>query len=235
MNRFQWIFFDADGTLFDYEQAEANALQGTFHDMALDFSPDYAAAYQTINHQIWLDFEAGRISSTDLRVARFERLFTALALAQDPQAFSDRYLYNLSQQGGLMPGARQLVETLAGSFHMTIITNGLSDVQRPRLAKSTIQPYFEGVFISEEMGVSKPDPAYFAAVFTALAGHPQPPTHETTLVVGDSLSSDIQGGLNAGLATCWFNPAQKPANPRIPATFTIQNLEDLYSLLRQPL
>jgi 2-haloacid dehalogenase len=231
MNRYQWILFDADGTLFDYEQAEANALQGTFRDTALGYSPHYAAAYQAINHQIWLDFEAGRITAAALRVRRFERLFESLAIAHDAQAFSDRYLLNLSQQGTLMPGARQLVESLSASYHLAIITNGLSDVQRPRLARSTIQPYFEAVFISEEMGVSKPDPAYFEAVFVALASHPQPPSRSNTLVVGDSLSSDIQGGLNAGLATCWFNPAAKPPNARIPADFTIQKLEELYSIL----
>lgn len=231
MNHYQWILFDADGTLFDYEQAEANALAGTFRDLALDFGPTYAAAYQAINHQIWLDFEAGRISSAALRVRRFERLFETLGIASDPQAFSERYLLNLSQQGGLMPGAQQLVETLSGSYHLAIITNGLSDVQRPRLARSAIQPYFSGVFVSEEMGVSKPDPAYFAAVFAALAGHPHAPARETTLVVGDSLTSDIQGGRNFGLPTCWFNPASRPPNPSIPADFVIKKLEELYNIL----
>ena len=231
MTRYQWILFDADGTLFDYEQAEAYALEGTFRDLSLPFSPPYAAAYQAINHQIWLDFEAGRITSSALRVRRFELLFERLALAVDPQAFSARYLINLSRQGALMPGAQQLVERLSASHCLAIITNGLSDVQRPRLACSTIEPYFSGVFISEEMGVSKPDPAYFAHVFARLAQHSPPAEPTTTLVVGDSLSSDIQGGLNAGLATCWFNPARKPANPHIPADFEINKLEELYNIL----
>ena len=228
MNRYQWILFDADGTLFDYEQAEANALQGAFADFSLPFGPQSAAAYQVINHQIWLDFEAGRISSLALRVARFERLFESLHIAADPQAFSACYLLHLSQQSGLMPGAQQVVAKLAANHRMAIITNGLSDVQRPRLALSTIHSYFAGVFISEEMGVSKPDPAYFEAVFSGL-GAPLP-ARERVLVVGDSLTSDIQGGLNYGLDTCWFNPAHKAPNPHIPATYEIHQLDDLLRL-----
>lgn len=235
MNRYQWILFDADGTLFDYEQAEANALEGTFRDLTFTFSPQHAAAYQRINHQIWLDFEAGQISALDLRVQRFERLFEAMRISGDPRAFSARYLLNLSQQAGLVPGAHELVADLAISHHLAIITNGLSDVQRPRLARSSIQPYFSGVFISEEMGVSKPDPAYFAAVLAALASHATPPDRSNVLVVGDSLSSDIHGGRNFGLATCWFNPTGKTPNPSIPPEFLpdfeIRKLEELYQIL----
>jgi 2-haloacid dehalogenase len=231
MSRYQWILFDADGTLFDYEQAEANALESTFRDLSLGFSPQTAAAYQAINHQIWLDFEAGRITSAALRVRRFELLFETLAITSDPQAFSQHYLVHLSQQAGLMPGAQQVVEQLAGTCHLAIITNGLSDVQRPRLARSTIGSYFEAVFISEEMGVSKPTPAYFEAVFAALSEHAAPPSPENSLVVGDSLTSDIQGGRNFGLATCWFNPAGKAHNPSIPADFVISKLEELYNIV----
>lgn len=231
MAPYRWIFFDADNTLFDYDQAENNALERTFHDLTLAFQPEYAAAYQRINQQIWLDFERGQITSIQLRVRRFERLFAYAGITGDAQAFSAQYLANLSQQAGLMPGAHEVVTRLAQTHHLAIITNGLSEVQRPRLAKSSIHNCFAGMFISEEMGVAKPDPAYFAGVLAALAGHPQPPEPASVLVVGDSLTSDIQGGRAAGMDTCWFNPSGKTANPKIQADFTIGRLDALYNIL----
>src|SRR5690242_17617571 len=104
---YSWLLFDADGTLFDYEIAEAKALQGAFAAFHLPFSSEHAALYQKINQQIWLDFENGQITSEALRVVRFQRLFESLNLAVDPSQFSDRYLINLSNASDLMQGAEK--------------------------------------------------------------------------------------------------------------------------------
>lgn len=224
---YSWLLFDADGTLFDYEIAEAKALQGAFAAFHLPFSSEQAALYQKINHQIWLDFENGQITSEALRVERFQRLFDSLNLPVDPSLFSDRYLLNLSNASDLMQDAEKIIEVLRGKYQLAIITNGLKDVQRPRLANSAIANDFEAMFISEEMGIAKPDPRFFDQVFAQIGS----PRKESVLVIGDSLSSDIQGGNRYGLDTCWFNPAQKPSNPQIPATYEIHRLENLLELL----
>ncbi len=224
---YQWLFFDADGTLFDYDRAEAKALEGTFRDFRLPFAAGYTGAYQKINQQVWLDFENGQITSTALRVARFERLFAAIHIQADPEAFSARYLQNLAAASDLVPGAAEVVRKLQQTYHLVLITNGLKDVQRPRLARSTIAGCFAAVAISEELGAAKPDPRYFDLVFAMIG---QPP-RKSVLVVGDSLTSDIQGGINYGLDTCWYNPMGKPGNPDFPVTYEIRRLGEILTIL----
>jgi 2-haloacid dehalogenase len=229
---YTWLFWDADGTLFDYDLAEAAALEGTFRYLDLHFSPAYAEAYREINHQVWVDFENGRISSAALRVRRFELLFEAVKIQGDASTFSQHYLLHLSQQAQLIEGAEALIQQLAGEFRLALITNGLSDVQRPRLALSPFANRFDEVAISEELGAAKPDPAYFEEVFRRIGAHFETPRRDQVLVIGDSLSSDIQGGINFGLDTCWFNPHAKPPHPTLSPHYEIRRLAELLNLLQ---
>ncbi len=218
------LLFDADGTLFDYEAAERFALETAFSDLGLPFQPDYRQLYQRINKQIWLDFEQGRISAARLRARRFELLFEQAGLAADAEAFSARYLLRLAEGAQLSPGALETVRRLhQDHYRLAIITNGLKDVQRPRLERSSIRPFIDVLIISEEVGAVKPDPAYFDAAFHLLGE----PDKSQVLVIGDSLSSDIQGGLRYGLDTCWYNPARLPPDPAIRPKYEIQRLADL--------
>lgn len=225
MTKYQWILFDADGTLFDYDMAEAGALESAFVEERLPFPPATAESYREINRQVWVDFEQGRISAEALRVARFEQLLAELGVAGDAEALSERYLALLAMQAHLEIGAEELLRKLSGRYHLAIITNGLKDVQRPRLARSTIAGYFQVVAISEEIGAAKPDPAYFDAVFDLMG---RPPRRQA-LVVGDSLSSDMQGGINYGLDTCWYNPRRLQTS--LPVTYQIHALAELAPLL----
>ncbi len=226
---YQWLLFDADGTLFDYNQAETNALTGAFADFDLPFDARAAALYRDINHQVWLDFEHGRISAEDLRVVRFERLFAALRLSDriDSEQFSRRYLVHLSESSVLLDGAFETVTALRADYRLALITNGLSEVQRPRLARSPLADFFEVLAISEEMGIAKPAAGFFDMVIERTGFPPK----ERLLIIGDSLSSDILGGVNAGIDTCWVNPDGLPADPRIPATYEIRHLSELAGIL----
>jgi 2-haloacid dehalogenase len=225
--KYTWLLFDADGTLFDYDLGEAYALESSFLEAGLPFSPATAESYRAINQQIWLDFENGLISAERLRTRRFELLFEAAGLQTDVAAFSARYLIHLSHASQLVDGAETLIRSLRGQYHLGIITNGLKDVQRPRLARSAIDGLFDGIAISEEIGTAKPDPRFFEAAFAEMGNPPR----ETVLVIGDSLSSDILGGNNYGLDTCWYNPQGKAPDPRIPATYEIRRLVDLMAVL----
>jgi 2-haloacid dehalogenase len=136
--KYQWLLFDADGTLFDYDRAEAVALEQTFAQMGHGFEPGYAEAYRRINGDIWLAFERGEITQARLRTERFDRLFDSIGVELDSELFSARYLQNLSEGTYLMDGAEEVVQTLYGKVGLALITNGLADVQRPRFARSTI-------------------------------------------------------------------------------------------------
>lgn len=224
---YTWLLFDADGTLFDYERAESTALQGAFADFALSLDASAEDAYRAINRQVWVDFENGRITAEALRVVRFERLFSELRLQLDAGAFSACYLRHLSQATFLIPGAERMVRALKERYHLAVITNGLKDVQRPRLACSAISDCFEELAISEELGVAKPDARFFDLVFARIGN----PSRDAVLVIGDSLTSDIQGGAGYGLDTCWFNPGGKPASGQFSITYQIERLDELEGLL----
>jgi 2-haloacid dehalogenase len=223
---YSWLLFDADGTLFDYDTAESKALAATFRDSDIPYSAGYANTYRQINAQMWADFEQGKVSQEALRSERFGRLFHTLNIEADPVAFSDTYLINLGNAADLIDGAVELLQAVHANHKLMLITNGIPAVQRSRLAISPIQGYFDAIIISGEIGVAKPHPAIFDAAFHAMD---HPPKSET-LIIGDSLTSDIQGGLNYGIDTCWYNPHHRPPNPNITALHEIHDLQQLLSL-----
>ncbi len=225
--KYTWLLFDVDGTLFNFELAETKALEGAFRDLGLPYGPLTAQRYHEINSQVWLDFEAGRVTAEALRTIRFARLLEVMDLQGDPAQISPCYLKHLAASSDLMPGAEETVRALSGQYRMGIVTNGLSDVQRPRLANSPIGSHFEVVAISEEIGAPKPETRFFQHVMAQI-GYPDP---SSVLAIGDSLSSDIQGGNMAGMDTCWYNPFLRPADARYPARYEIHLLTDLLRVL----
>jgi 2-haloacid dehalogenase len=225
--RYQWLLFDADGTLFDYDAAESKALKAVFNQFSIPFSPESENSYRRINRQVWRDLEQGKISTASLRTIRFERLFCELALEADINRVAAAYLEHLSQQADLIEGACSLIENLSRHYQLAMITNGLKEVQRPRFTNSGVGAYFSVIVISDEVGVAKPDSAYFDIVFREMRYPPK----DQALVVGDSLDSDIQGGMNYGLDTCWFNPHKKPNPSERQPTYEIQSLHELHRIL----
>lgn len=227
--KYTWILFDADGTLFDYDKGEHDALSGTFAQFGLAFDPLYLGLYHAINDLVWRDFERGLTTQERLKTERFARLFAALGLkdAPDAGAFSVAYLDNLGDCADLLPGAETVVNALRGHARLGLITNGLHAVQRPRLRKSPIGDAFEVVVVSEEVGASKPGAAIFDAAF-ALMGQPR---KEEVLIVGDSLTSDIRGGSDYGIDTCWLNPTGRPRPADLNIRYEIHALEDLLPLI----
>lgn len=220
---YPWLWFDADGTLFDFESAEAMALERALLGVGATFESGHLAAYRRINGELWQALERHEITSAVLPVRRFERLAEALALACPPAELSAAYIDQLAQRGELIDGAFDLVAALAGSHRIALVTNGLRAVQYRRLASSRLQPFVSAVIVSEEVGAAKPKGEFFAAAFARTG---EPPKGDV-LLIGDSLSSDIQGGADYGLDTCWFNPAGLERPPGLAITYEIARLEEL--------
>ena len=228
MPAYQWILFDADNTLFDFDQAERSALVAAFPPFGYAYQEEFGQLYHRINAEIWIEFEQGRITATALRTERFQRLFEAASLPIDAVAFSAVYLVELGRSSQLIPGAESLVNALLrAGLRLALVTNGLKDVQRPRLASSPIAQCFEQVIISEEIGAQKPEAAFFEIAFERMGS----PAKKSTLLVGDGLSADIQGGIAFGLDTCWYNPRRKPLDVRWLPTFQVNTLEEILPLV----
>jgi len=223
---YTWLLFDADGTLFDYEQAEATALQSTFAQFGVPFPPGALDVYHLINGQMWQALEQGQITQAALATRRFELLFETLGQPMPPE-FSPAYLEQLGRCAVLMDGAEAVLKALYPQHRIAVLTNGISAVQRSRLARSTIHGYIHELIISEEVGVAKPDAAFFDLAFERLGQ----PSKADVLMIGDSLSSDMRGASRYGLDTCWFNPARLPRPEDITLTYEIATLGELTTLL----
>jgi len=221
---YTWLLFDADETLFDFPRAEANALKWTLDELGIPSRPDYFEIYARCNLAVWKEFERGLVTSLELRTKRFHLFFDEVGIAADPETVSPLYLQNLALGTDLLPGAEETIRALKPYFRLGMVTNGLADVQRPRLLRSALADCFEGVFISEEVGAAKPARAYFDAVFSAIGN----PRKSEILIIGDSLTSDMRGGIDYGIDTCWYNPDSKSTD--LPITFQISKLSELPSL-----
>lgn len=226
------ILFDADDTLFDYPKAENHALSRTLTEAGIPCTDEVMKAYQTINQQLWRDLEQGLVKQAALRTERFTRLVKELGVTPRSQVeeISERYLELLGEGTFLLEGAYELCRDLKeAGFHLAIITNGIKKVQANRIAGSALAKMFEAVIVSEDTGYSKPHPGIFDYAFEALGLRQTDKSR--VLIVGDSLTSDMKGGLNYGIDTCWYNPYHRPNMLNLRPTYEIRRLAEVKTLV----
>lgn len=234
--RYDLVLIDADDTLFDFQRCEEEALRKTLAEAGIQ-DGRAAPLYKEINARAWAAVEAGTRTRDEIKTWRFAELLGALGVAGgpggplDPESVGESYLDKLSREAWLLEGAVECCQALRGKARLVLVTNGITRVQKGRLARSPLGSAFDAVVISEEAGYAKPDPRVFA-LGASLAGGCEP---SRALVVGDSLSSDIAGGFAWGADTCWFNPKGLSPAPGQPAgrrpTHIVHSLLELPALL----
>lgn len=224
--RYKWIFLDADNTIFDYDRAEATALEQAFRHFGFAYSEDTRQTYREINGKVWDDFEKGKLDKATLQTTRFEKLLAARSVEADASAFNAYYLGVFAESGCLIDGAEELCADLAKHCTLVLATNGISHVQHRRLENSGLLPYIGQIVVSEDTGFQKPQAGFFEFAFEVCGIRDK----SAVLMVGDSLTSDIQGGVNAGIKTCWYNPAGKNAGEPAP-DYEIRRLSELREIV----
>lgn len=228
--KFQCLLFDFDNTLVDFTTTSKQAFWQTFSDFDTECSDAIHEVYKVFNHQVWTAFERREMTAERLRIARFELLFDKID--QSPttaEIFSRRFLENLVQLSSVYAGVHELLQNLSRSYQLGIITNGLKEVQRPRLDLLKMRDYFHSIVVSDEIGVAKPQAGFFEYAYARVAGNiPK----EEILVIGDSLQSDISGGQQFGFPTCWISHERANATDIRP-DFSISHVGDLPQLLDQ--
>ena len=223
------IFFDLDDTLLDFRKAESDALSRALRQAGITPTPAILERYHVLNIRQWELLEEGVLTREQVLLRRFELLFAELEADCSAREVCDRYEGYLAEGYDLLPGAEDLLRRLAPRYDLYLATNGSAEVQRSRLRGAGIGPYFTKLFISEEVGFHKPSPAFFSACFTAIPDFDP----AAALMVGDSLTSDIRGGIGAGIRTCWYDPHGRPTRPDIMPDYRIADLAELPSLLER--
>ena len=221
------VLLDADDTLLDFHKAEHEALKKTLLTTGIEPRDQIIELYSGINKRHWDMLERGELTRAEVLTRRFEAFFAEFGVEGDAQKTQDRYATYLSQGHWFIPGAIALLDALYSKYKLYLVTNGNAKVQQGRLASANIAHYFEEIFISELIGCTKPSKAFFNYCFSRMP----PYKEDEIIIIGDSLTSDIQGGINAGIHTCWFNPRGNAGRADIVPEYTVSALEEIPALL----
>ena len=225
--KYEFLLIDLDDTVFDFKHAERVAIAKTIRAFGVEPTETVIHRYHVINKWHWEQMELGKLTRQEVLENRFGMLFEELGVTADKAACARAYGANLAQGHYYLPGAEEALQALQGKCRLFLASNGTAWVQRSRMDSADLYRYFEDIFISQEIGANKPSPAYFEGCFARIPGFDR----ARAMIVGDSLSSDILGGNNAGIATCWINPDGKTHGPEIRVDYELRSLAELPELL----
>lgn len=228
MKTYKFIFFDADDTLFDFKKSESHAFKRLLSkfDLRLDYEK-CIKIYRNISDKLWLDLEKNIVTLDELKLLRFKLFADEMKLDTDPKVLSKIYLSFLGECTFLIPGAVDMLSYLKKKYTIIIITNGISEVQNRRFKNSEIKEYIDGIVVSEELKISKPNPEIFKYALKKFDCDDK----SSVLMIGDSLTSDVLGGINSGIDTCWLNSNNSINNTSYAPTYEISSLLELKEII----
>ncbi len=227
MSKYNTLLFDADATLMDFHRSEKEAVRECLEFFSLPSDDTVIAKYSEINAGYWKMLERGEIEKEKLYPARWQSLIDHYGFNCKAVDISNKYIERLATKSYMLDGALELCQRLHGKFKMYIVTNGQKDIQKSRLFPSPIFKYFDACFISEDIGYEKPSVQFFDAVIKEIPSFDP----KRTVIIGDSLTSDMQGGINIGIDTCWYNPNEKPLPEGYKLTYIVKNFDEMADVL----
>lgn len=229
MAKYNCIMMDIDNTLLDFDAAERKALLETLQQFSLPCDEAAISRYHEINSSLWGELNKGKIRRDKLVIERFDRFVKEIGASAKATELNRAYTEHLATHADVIPGAEEALQELAEVATMIAVSNGTESVERGRLKLSGFEKYFDDIFISEAVGVSKPNPKIFQMAMRKLGIEHS----DKVLVVGDSLSADIQGGVNAGLDTCWVNMNGVENESGLTPTYEVKALSELYPIVME--
>lgn len=223
----EFLLLDLDDTILDFHKAERIAIAKSIRDFGVEPTEAVLGRYHVINKWHWEQLELGKMTREEVLVGRFAMLFEEMGIAVNAVDVARAYEKNLAIGHYFLPGAEEAVDTLHKKYRLFLVSNGTASVQKGRMTSANLYRFFEKVFVSQEIGHNKPAKAYFDACFAQIPDFDP----AKAVIVGDSLSSDIQGGINAGIKTCWVNPSHAAPQNGIVPDYEIEALHQLPALL----
>ena len=225
---YKFLLFDLDHTLLDFDTAEDVALSQLLKEEGVEDIQAYKDYYVPMNKALWKDLELKKITKAELINARFAKLFAHFGIEKDGVYLAERYQFYLSKQGQTFPGVEDLLRKLISQgYELYAATNGITYIQTGRLKQSGISPYFKEIFISEQLHTQKPDAAFYEKIGALIPNFDK----DHALMIGDSLSADIQGGNNAGIDTIWYNPHHLENKTLAHPTYEVDSYQALLLIL----
>ena len=228
MNRFTTILWDVDGTLLDFLYSQKYSITKCFKTAGLEITEEQIERYSQINDQFWKRHELGEVTKEELLPGRFVQLFQEYGIEGiDLPAFLKEYQEGLGSVFSYLDDSLTICKSLKGHFHQYVVTNGVTSTQRNKLKLSGLLETMDGLFISEEVGHPKPGREFFDYCLE----HVEEKDRTKILIVGDSLTSDIKGGIQAGIATCWYRPDDEENHSGLQPDYEISDLHMIYDIL----
>ena len=225
---YKFLLFDLDHTLLDFDTAEDVALTQLLKEEGVEDIQDYKDYYVPMNKSLWRDLEQKKITKAELINTRFSKLFAHFDIEKDGAYLAERYQFFLSKQGQTFPGVEDLLKYLIHQeYELYAATNGITFIQTGRLEQSGIAPFFKEIFISEQLHTQKPDAEFYEKIGARIPNFDK----NHALMIGDSLSADIQGGNNAGIDTIWYNPHHLVNKSLAQPTYEVDSYQALLELL----
>ena len=222
--KYKFLLFDLDHTLLDFDAAEDIALTQLLEEEGVEDIQTYKDYYVPMNKALWKDLEQKKITKAELINTRFAKLFAHFGIEKDGSYLAERYQFFLSKQGQTFPGVEDLLKTLIHQgYELYAATNGITFIQTGRLEQSGIAPFFKEIFISEQLHTQKPDASFYEKIGARIPNFDK----NHALMIGDSLSADIQGGNNAGINTIWYNPHHLENKTQAQPTYEVHSYKDL--------
>ncbi len=225
MKKYTTLLFDADDTLLDFKKCEATALKLMMEARGLPFYDSDTELYSRVNQSFWEAYQQGVIEKSEISVGRYKEFFEIKGIKTDADVAAKTYERLLSEQHFVISGVMEILEELHRDYEIYIITNGTDYIQKKRLKDSGITALIKGLFISEIVGAPKPEKQYFDYVLENISEKDK----SKVMIIGDSMTSDILGGINAGIDTCWYNPLAKKAEYK--PTYEISDFSDIWKVL----
>lgn len=225
--KYTTLLMDVDGTLLDFDEAERRGVTVVMENFGIEPTPEHIELYHNLNQSCWQEFERGDITRDQIFEKRYPLFFSRFGVKVKAKEAESIYRQQLNSCAALIDGALDLCSYLQSRYDLYIITNGTSTTQYRRLKDSTLDQYFKEIFVSEDAGSQKPKKEFFDYCLPKITEKDR----SKMLVIGDSLTSDIQGGIHMGIDTCWVNLTQAAANTKIQPTYEVHRLTELKELL----